>query len=99
MASAWPGYMKERLFGDAQIEEVSNGRECCPRSTPSSQGSSVRVRVSTRGHRVIDLGQSGLLFASSSWNCSGSLYVPSVAANSCSRAHVQLCTERRQVLV
>jgi len=76
-----------------------------PGQFPSSQGSVISEGVGALmvepGPGVTDSLTWGKFdcFASSAWNCSGSVYVPSVRANCCSRAHVQLCTERRQVLV
>ena len=67
MASAWP-VMKERFFDHAQIEEVSSGRDCCPRSIPRLSGSVISeglgaliVEPGSWGHRFVDLGQVELL--------------------------------------
>ena len=67
MASARP-VMKERLFAHAQIEEVSSGRDCCPRSIPLLSGvgdlegvGAIMLAPGSWGHRFVDLGQVGLL--------------------------------------
>ena len=62
MASAWSA-MKERLFGHAQIEEVSSGKDCCPRSIPllSGVGALMVEPWGPESHRFVDLGQVRLL--------------------------------------
>ena len=62
MASAWP-VMKERLFGYAQIEEVSSGRELLPQvNSPPLRGRCAQVEPwGPESHRFVDLGQVRLL--------------------------------------